>query len=156
VFTLGKACLCRQILATPQVRLAQKKEVIDLPLFAPSRLSLVGVTLLPAQAFNGFALAASLLKDSVLLIAQLLYAQEFLLQCMPFLIKSCFVQKAKAQLGSGRSCVQLLRLLYTFFFDSILDLVDQVTHPSYLLVGSAQPQFLLAFYALTEMQDCFE
>jgi hypothetical protein len=77
----------RQFLATPQVSLAQEEEVVELALFAPLGVALVFAELPVAQALEGFAFAASLLKDFLLLVAEVLQPQVFPLHGLPLLVK---------------------------------------------------------------------
>lgn len=69
---MGNHCPDRQLLTTPQIGLSEKKKVVELPLLAPGTVAFVLVELLVAQAFDRLALAPRLLKDSLLLVAQIL------------------------------------------------------------------------------------
>ncbi|HEV2325611.1 MAG TPA: hypothetical protein VGS10_16795 [Terracidiphilus sp.] len=52
-------------------------------LFAAGLIKLVGVELLPAQAFKRLPLPAGLEEDALLLIAEMLAPHEFALQFLP-------------------------------------------------------------------------
>jgi len=69
VSTMGNPCPCPADLATSQVGLPQKEEVVELPLFASCRVSLIFMKLLVAQSFESFAFPACLLKDLLLLVS---------------------------------------------------------------------------------------
>jgi len=98
----------RQVLATSQVGLAHKKEVVELALFAPGGGALVVAQLLVAQAFKSFAFAARLLKDSLLLVPQFFPAGKFAFCLLPQLAKRCLASQGKAQFRGGCASLQFL------------------------------------------------
>jgi hypothetical protein len=148
----------RQILASPsaglpQVGLSQQEEIVELPLFAPGRVALVLLQLAVAQAFESFALAACLLKDFLLLVAQILPTHEFALGVLALLAQPGFAGESKAQLSGGRAGLQLLRLARLNLPDPVVDVIDEMARFGDLLIRRAQAQLLLMFYALPEMKD---
>jgi hypothetical protein len=140
----------------PQVGLPQQEEVVELTLLAPGRVALVLLQLVIAQALESFTLAACLLKDFLLLVAQILPAQELALGLLALLAQPRFASERKAQFGGGGAGLQLLRLARLNLLDAVVDLIDEMAHFGDLLVGRAQAQLLLMFYTLPEMKDSLQ
>ena len=143
-------------LAAPQVRLPQQEEVVELALFTTSAVAFVFAQLVITQAFESFAFAARLMKNSLLLIAQLLQAHEFPLQDKTLLPDDGFGFESKVQFGRGRAGAELLRLARLHFLQPDVELLDEMAYARDLLVGGAQTQFLLMLYTLPEMKHCLE
>ena len=121
-------------------------------LLAPLRVALIFAKLVVAQAFEGFTLPARLLKHCLLLLAQLLQAQEVALQDMALLAEGRLTKECKAQFGGGRARSQLQRLMGLHLSDAVVELVESTAGAGHLLVGGTQSQFLLVLDTLPEMK----
>ncbi len=84
---MGKLCRTRQILTTSQVGLPHQEQVVELTLLTAKRIALVFAELVVAQAFESFTLSPGLLKDLLLLVPQILPAQQFPFGILPLLAK---------------------------------------------------------------------
>ena len=106
-----------------------------------------------AQAFEGFPLAARLLKDFLLLVAQVLPAHEIRVR-HPAAAAATRPRtgKCEAQFGGGGARSQFLRFTELNLPDPLVELLDHAARPRHLLVGRAQTQFLLVFDALPEVK----
>lgn len=153
---MGNACPGRQILATPEIGLAQEEEVVGLSLLAPGCIALVFAKLMVTQALEGFALPPCLLKDFLLLVPQSVQSLEFLLQSLPLLAESRGTREREAQFSAAGAAAEVLRLRSVELLQAAFDLLNQVTNPGAQLVGGAQPQFLLVFDAFAVMKDSLE
>ncbi len=114
----------RQILTTPQVVTPQKKKIVQLPLFAPRSVTLVLAKLPVPQAFEDFTLAPRMLKNSVLLVPQILQAFELTYNLLMLLSKRSLRQQSKAQLGRRHSIFQMLGLIHTHLCSSQIQLIE--------------------------------
>ena len=92
----------RQILATLQIGLSQKEEVVKFALFQAVCVALVVAKLVVAQAFEGFTLATGLLKDFLLFIPQALQSQELAFDDLLLLVKLSMAREIEAKFGRGR------------------------------------------------------
>lgn len=135
----------RQILTTPQVRLPQKEEVVESALFTPRRIALVFAQLVVAQTFESFPLSSRLLVDSLLLVSQVLPAQQFVFRIVTTLVKRCLASHCKTQLRRGGASAQFLRFAELHLPDAFVNLFDETAGFRYLLVGRAETQLLLMF-----------
>ncbi len=99
----GNSCPSRQILTTPQVSLPQQEEIIEPTLFAPGRFALILAQLLIMQALEGLSFPTRLLKDALLLIAQMFQAGELAFDAMPLLVQRSFGRQDKAHFCGGCS-----------------------------------------------------
>jgi hypothetical protein len=143
----------RQTLATPQVFSPQKKQIIQIALFPPRSLLFVQTELLIADRFQSFAHPSRLLKNLALLVAQLLQPYQLYFEFPPVPEQFRFTLQSESQFGGGHSRTQLPRLLSLEPLPAQVDLFDSVLASRHLLVGGAQPQFLLVLQALAEMQN---
>lgn len=92
---LGKLCRTRQILTTSQVGLPHQEQVVELTLFLPELIAPVFVELVLAQAFESFTLSPGLLKNPLLLVAQILPTEKFSLRILPLLPQGCLTAQGK-------------------------------------------------------------
>jgi hypothetical protein len=106
-----------------------------------------------AQALEGFALATGLLKDFLLLVTQILPAQEIAFGILPLQSQGSLPGKSKTQLGRGGAHSEFLSLAELHLPYSLVELLDHTTRPRHLLVGRAQAQLLLVLDALPKMKD---
>ncbi len=153
---LGKPYPSRQILATLQVGLPQQEKVVEPALFAAGRIALVFKPLFVAQRFEGFALPARLLKDSLLLVAQVLETRKLPLKVPALRVERCFSCQNKTHFRGGRARSQILGIKLLQSSYPVVNLFDQMAHSGNLLVSSAQAQLLLVLYALPEMKYRFQ
>ncbi len=121
-------------------------------LFPSGRIALVGAELLIAQVFEGFPFAPSLLEDLLLLVSQILPAQEFALRIPPQLAECGLAAEGETQFGGGGAGGQLFGFANVNVADPFIDLVKAMAHFGHLLVGRAQAEFLLMFDALAKMK----
>jgi len=146
----------RQILTMPLVGLAEKKQIVELPLFPPGLAATVFGQLAIAQALERFPLAPRSAVDCLLLVAQRFQAQDLPLDLAPLVVQGRVAEQGKTQFCGRRALRQLLGLASAHFCDPLVHVLEQVTCSGQVLVGCAQPQFLLMFHALPEVKHRFE
>jgi hypothetical protein len=156
VSALGKGCPTRQILTTPQVGLPREEEVVEVPLFAASRVAPVFAQLVVAEAFEGFALATRLLKDFLLLVPQILPAYELALRIEALLAKRCLAAERETYLSGSCAHFQIMSSTDLLLPYPLVDLIKNMPYSGNLLVDGAQAQLLLMFDALPEMKHCLQ
>jgi hypothetical protein len=83
--------------------LPQQEEIIEPTLFAPGGFALISAQLLIMQALEGFSLTTRLLKDALLLIAQMFQARELAFDAMPVLVQGGFGRQNKTHFCGGCS-----------------------------------------------------
>jgi hypothetical protein len=132
--------------------LPEKEEVIELTLFESRGIALVLALLMIAQALEGFALPARLLKNSLLLVSEILQAQQFALDVLALLAKGCLAREREAQLRGSGTHTEFLKLAHLHLTDALDDLIEQVPHLGHLLVSGTQAQLLLVLHTLPEMK----
>jgi hypothetical protein len=81
---------------------------------------------------------------------------EFAFQFASLMSESGLTEDGESDLGRRRSRFQLLQFCVVSLFDPAIELLDQMPHPHYLLVGGTQTQFLLMFHALAKMKHRFQ
>jgi hypothetical protein len=125
-------------------------------LFAPGRIEFVIAKPVVAQVLENFALAARVLKNPVLLVAQVLQADEFPGNLVTLFAKPRLRHKFEAQLGRSHSDFQILGLRCAHLRSLEIDLLEQVSRPRHLLIGRAQPEFLLMLDALAIVKNSLQ
>ena len=90
-------------LSPPQIRLTHEEEIIEAPLFPPALVAFVIPKLRVAQAFQNFAIPASLMKDFLLHIAQILQTKQLAFNRRPLLAHPGLALKGKDQFGRSRA-----------------------------------------------------
>src|SRR3981081_3597186 len=81
---------------------------------------------------------------------------EFAFQFASLMSESGLAEDAESDLGRRRSRFQLSQFCVVSLFDPAIELLNQMAHPQYLLIGGAQTQFLLMFHALAKMKHRFQ
>lgn len=123
-----------------------------MPLFAAGLAALVIAKLLATEAFEGFPLPASMAEDTLLLVAQMLAAHEFVLQFLALGEQQTFRSLEKREFRAGGASGEELRRESLGLADAAVNLFQPVAHPGDLLVGRSQAQLLLMFDALAEVK----
>src|SRR5579859_5602711 len=108
----GRQCLpiTRQVLATPRVGASQQKKIVHLPLRSPRRINVIFVELPIPQAFEDFPLAPDMLKNSLLLVSQILQAGKLGHNLFALRGESSFRKHAEMEFRRGHSALQMPNL----------------------------------------------
>lgn len=147
---------CVQTLSTPQILPPHQKLIVEIALFAPSRLFFINSELPVAQRFQAFPRAARLPVEFALLVAQLLQPRQFALQFFPVALQFGFAQQIEPQLGGCDAAAEVTGFSRRKFLAARLHLFEQMPYARHLLVGGAQPQLLLTLDAFAEMKHRLE
>jgi hypothetical protein len=121
-------------------------------LFPPCGVALVFAELLVAQVFEGLPFAPSLLEDFLLLVAQILPAQQFGFGILAQLAKGGLAAERETHFCGGGAGCQVPGFANMNLPDPFNDLIETMANFGNLLIRRAQAQFLLMFDALPKMK----
>lgn len=141
-----------KMLAAPRLSPA-KEEIVELALLAPGSFFAVETQLAIAQSFERLSLPAQLVVEVALLVPQLLQPSQLSLQPNSVLKSRRFTGEVKMQIGRRSSVFELAHLQAAGLAHARVELDQQMTQARDLLIGGAQPQFLLVLDALPKVQD---
>ena len=121
-------------------------------LFAPRGVAPIFVKLVVAQAFKRLALASRLLKEFLLLVAQVLQAHQFMLYRLPLLAKGHLAGKCETQFRAAGAGSDIVGLASLEVLQAGIELIEKMAGSRDLLVGGPQAEFVLVLDALPEMK----